>query len=172
MAERIFEIHPKRPISGILPNNKRISEVMRLPLSRAEFLRCMSNATVYAVVGEERVIVTNRNYEDAIALFDKHVEFTQKKVILHDGNIVNKTAVTINDKKVEISTLPKHPVPTYKQPEAAVTLLKDKKENEELSSTIECNVGGTKEQPKKEEDQKQEPAKQKVQVVSAKNKNK
>lgn len=79
-----FEIHPKRPISGILPNQRRIDTVMRLPLSRKEFLRCMNNATLYAVVGEDRVLVTDLDYDKALSLFDTHVEYVNKTINLAD----------------------------------------------------------------------------------------
>lgn len=79
-----FEIHPKRPISGILPNQRRIDTIMRLPLSRKEFLRCMNNATLYAVVGEDRVLVTDLDYDKALSLFDTHVEYVNKTINLAD----------------------------------------------------------------------------------------
>lgn len=79
-----FEIHPKRPISGILPNQRRIDTIIRLPLSRKEFLRCMNNATLYAVVGEDRVLVTDLDYDKALSLFDTHVEYVNKTINLAD----------------------------------------------------------------------------------------
>lgn len=79
-----FEIHPKRPISGILPNQRRIDTIMRLPLSRKEFLRCMNNATLYAVIGEDRVLVTDLDYDKALSLFDTHVEYVNKTINLAD----------------------------------------------------------------------------------------
>lgn len=79
-----FEIHPKRPISGILPNQRRIDTIMQLPLSRKEFLRCMNNATLYAVVGEDRVLVTDLDYDKALSLFDTHVEYVNKTINLAD----------------------------------------------------------------------------------------
>lgn len=77
-----FEIHPKRPVAGILPNQRRIDKVMQLPLSRKEFLRCMNNATLYAVVGEDKVLVTDLDYDKALKLFDTHVEYVNKTINL------------------------------------------------------------------------------------------
>lgn len=68
--ENIFEIIPKRPISGVLPNNKRIMTTVRMPLNRAEFLRCLNAGTVYAVVGESKILITEPNYDKAIKLFE------------------------------------------------------------------------------------------------------
>lgn len=96
MDKKIFEIHPKKPISGILPNNKRISEVTRMPLSRLEFLRCMNFGTVYAVVGEDRVLVTETNYDKALALFDKHVEYTTVAMKIADIAKPNANRCIIN----------------------------------------------------------------------------
>lgn len=84
MNMRLFEVHPKKPISGILPNNRRIMDVMRLPLNRAEFLKCMNFGTVYAIVGEDKVLVTEMDYGKALSLFDKHVEYSNKTVKLSD----------------------------------------------------------------------------------------
>lgn len=101
-----FEIHPKRPISGILPNQRRIDTVIQLPLSEKEFLRCMNNATLYAVVGSDRVLVTDLDYNKALELFDKHVEYVTKTVKLsedfdQDLKIDWKTNTLVKD-EVEI----------------------------------------------------------------------
>lgn len=104
-----FEIHPKRPISGILPNQRRIDTVIQLPLSEKEFLRCMNNATLYAVVGSDRVLVTELDYNKALELFDKHVEYVTKTVKLsgdfdQDLKIDWKTNTLVKDK---VETEPK-----------------------------------------------------------------
>lgn len=70
--EKIFEIHPNKPIPGILPNCKRINETIRLPLTRSEFLKCMGLATVYAVVGENKILITANDYDSAISLFNEN----------------------------------------------------------------------------------------------------
>lgn len=75
--ENIFEIHPKRPISGVLPNMKRIMDVTRMPLSKKEFLRCMNSATLYAVVGEDKILVTSLDYDKAMSLFGTHEEYVK-----------------------------------------------------------------------------------------------
>lgn len=69
--QNLFEIHPKRPISGILPNRKRLDNIMTLTLSRAEFLRCMQNGTVYAILKDKKVLVTETDWDKATALFNQ-----------------------------------------------------------------------------------------------------
>lgn len=89
--DKIFEVHPSTPIPGVLPNMKRITTPTRLELDKDAFMRCMNMGIVYAVVGEERVLVKEANYENAMELFDKHVEFRNKTIKLssntniHDG---------------------------------------------------------------------------------------
>lgn len=96
--DKIFEIHPKRPISGILPDMKRIMEVTRMPLSKAEFLRCMNAATLYAIVENDKILVTSLDYEKALSLFDTHVEYKDKS--MKDINL-EFTAQPISDKRID-----------------------------------------------------------------------
>ena len=96
--ENIFEIHPKRPISGVLPDMKRIMDITRMPLSKAEFLRCMNSATLYAVVGDDKILVTSLDYEKALSLFDKHTEYKDKSI--KDVNL-EFTAQSIDDKRID-----------------------------------------------------------------------
>lgn len=79
--ENIFEIHPKHPISGVLPNMKRIMDVTRMPLSKKEFLRCMNSATLYAVVGEDKILVTSLDYDKAMSLFGTHEEYVKATTV-------------------------------------------------------------------------------------------
>lgn len=102
--EKIFEIHPIRPISGVLPNNKRISDVMRLPLSRAEFLRCMNAATLYACVNDSKIIITSADYDAALKLFDDAVKYQKREsekanaTVLATGNsTAAHNTVTLTD---------------------------------------------------------------------------
>jgi len=49
-----------KEISGILPNNKRISEEMELILNKREIIKCMKSATVYGVQDDgTRVLITD-----------------------------------------------------------------------------------------------------------------
>lgn len=49
-----------REISGILPNNKRISEETTMCLNKREILKCMKNGSVYGVRGDgTRVLLTD-----------------------------------------------------------------------------------------------------------------
>lgn len=96
--DKIFEIHPKRPISGILPDMKRIMEVTRMPLSKAEFLRCMNAATLYAIVENDKILVTSLDYEKALSLFDTHAEYKDKS--MKDVNL-EFAAQPVNDERIE-----------------------------------------------------------------------
>lgn len=96
--DKIFEIHPKRPISGILPDMKRIMEVTRMPLSKAEFLRCMNAATLYAIVENDKILVTSLDYEKALSLFDIHADYKDKS--MKDVNL-EFAAQPINDERIE-----------------------------------------------------------------------
>ena len=96
--DKIFEIHPKRPISGILPDMKRIMEVTRMPLSKAEFLRCMNAATLYAIVENDKILVTSLDYEKALSLFDTHAEYKNKS--MKDVNL-EFAAQPVNDERIE-----------------------------------------------------------------------
>lgn len=96
--DKIFEIHPKRPISGILPDMKRIMEVTRMPLSKAEFLRCMNAATLYAIVENDKILVTSLDYEKALSLFDIHADYKDKS--MKDVNLEFATQ-SIDDERIE-----------------------------------------------------------------------
>lgn len=96
--DKIFEIHPKRPISGILPDMKRIMEVTRMPLSKAEFLRCMNAATLYAIVENDKILVTSLDYEKALSLFDIHADYKDKS--MKDVNLGFATQ-PVNDERIE-----------------------------------------------------------------------
>lgn len=96
--DKIFEIHPKRPISGILPDMKRIMEVTRMPLSKAEFLRCMNAATLYAIVENDKILVTSLDYEKALSLFDIHADYKDKS--MKDVNL-EFVAQPVNDERIE-----------------------------------------------------------------------
>ena len=96
--DKIFEIHPKRPISGILPDMKRIIEVTRMPLSKAEFLRCMNAATLYAIVENDKILVTSLDYEKALSLFDIHADYKDKS--MKDVNL-EFAAQPVNDERIE-----------------------------------------------------------------------
>lgn len=96
--DKIFEIHPKRPISGILPDMKRIMEVTRIPLSKAEFLRCMNAATLYAIVENDKILVTSLDYEKALSLFDIHADYKDKS--MKDVNL-EFAAQPVNDERIE-----------------------------------------------------------------------
>ena len=96
--DKIFEIHPKRPISGILPDMKRIMEVTRMPLSKAEFLRCMNAATLYAIVENDKILVTSLDYEKALSLFDIHADYKDKS--MKDVNL-EFAAQPVNDERIE-----------------------------------------------------------------------
>lgn len=82
MAECKFEVHPKVPIVGVLPNNRRINEPTVLTLNRAEFLKCMSFGTVYALVGNDKVLVTDMDYQKALSLFKQPVKHETKQIKL------------------------------------------------------------------------------------------
>lgn len=96
--DKIFEIHPKRPISGILPDMRRIMEVTRMPLSKAEFLRCMNAATLYAIVENDKILVTSLDYEKALSLFDIHADYKDKS--MKDVNL-EFAAQPVNDERIE-----------------------------------------------------------------------
>ena len=49
-----------KEISGILPNNKRISEETELILNKREIIKCMKSATVYGIHDDgSRTLLTN-----------------------------------------------------------------------------------------------------------------
>lgn len=103
--QKLFEIHPKRPISGILPNRERINNTTVLPLSRAEFLRCMQNGTLYAVLGNKKVLVTETDWDKALALFgtqdDQTIQYKEPTVISKDiATTKDNDAVTMIDVKI------------------------------------------------------------------------
>lgn len=79
---KMFEVHPSSPIPGVLPNMQRITKPMQLELDEDSFKRCMSMGIVYAVVGEERVLIREDNYEGALKVFDRIVEFKTKEINL------------------------------------------------------------------------------------------
>lgn len=93
--DKIFEVHPSIPIPGVLPNMKRITTPTRLELSEDAFIRCMNMGIVYAVVGDERVLVRSVNYKNALELFDKHVEFKNKTINLNT-NVNIEDSIKIN----------------------------------------------------------------------------
>lgn len=73
-----------KEISGILPNNKRISEETELILNKREIIKCMKSATVYGVLDDgSKVLLTD---SDSInkAVMDKVRERTSSKTILKD----------------------------------------------------------------------------------------
>lgn len=73
-----------KEISGILPNNKRISEETELILNKREIIKCMKSATVYGVLDDgSRTLLTD---SDSInkAVMDKVKERTGVKNILKD----------------------------------------------------------------------------------------
>lgn len=105
--EKIFEVHPKRPISGVLPNGKRIMGVTRLALSRAEFLRCMNSGTVFAIVDGNKVLVTELDYEKALGLFDRQVNFNTRTVNLVD--VVTQPLPAVRQDNIEVK--PKESLP-------------------------------------------------------------
>ena len=82
MAECKFEVHPKVPIVGVLPNNMRINEPTTLTLNRSEFLKCMSFGTVYALVGNDKVLITDMDYQKALSLFKQPVKCENKQIKL------------------------------------------------------------------------------------------
>lgn len=103
--ENIFEIHPKRPISGVLPDMKRIMDITRMPLSKAEFLRCMNSATLYAVVGDDKILVTSLDYEKALSLFDTHTSYVKEAEEASKKELNNLNNEVINtDEKTDSNT--------------------------------------------------------------------
>ena len=99
--ENIFEIIPKRPISGVLPNNKRIMDTIRMPLNRAEFLRCLNAGTVYAVVGESKILITEPNYDKAIKLFEIQKRINSNIKSQLEKNNYNRQTKEVQPLKVE-----------------------------------------------------------------------
>lgn len=153
----LFEVHPEKPISGILPNQKRISDVMQLPLSRAEFLRCMHSGTVYAVVGNEKLIVTSMDYDKALALFDKPVQETlNSSTLVQLKESINTESFAEKLKKAEERIVVSKPEPL---PVKVVEEKQQEKEEpavEEVKEPIITNNEEEKKEPtEKVEDKKQ-----------------
>lgn len=90
--DKIFEVHPSTPIPGVLPNMKRITTPTRLELSEDAFIRCMNMGIVYAVIGDERVLVREVNYQSALELFEKHVEFKTSTINLKSNTDIHDMA--------------------------------------------------------------------------------
>lgn len=181
---KLFEVHPKRPIIGVLPNNKRITGPTRLYLNRAEFLRCINNATLYAVVGEDRVLVRERDYDKALALFDKHVEYKTTQVKLQD-KIPVRDSVQVNNKpaadSLKVTTQKENTKPVNNTP-----VKQEKKENTNTQTpqqskpaqvkipqppVVECDINDESKEEKKENNNTQTPQQSKpTQVSVSKNK--
>lgn len=157
--DKLFEVHPKRPIAGVLPNNKRIAEPTKLHLNKAEFMRCMNNGSVYAIVGEDRVLVKETNYDKALELFDKHVEYTTKQIHLQDKATVKDT-VQVKENLQKNNSL---------NVSVTKTVNNDKKETKSQPTppVVECDVVDDIKGEKKENSVTTQPAKK---VVVSKNK--
>lgn len=112
---RKFEVRPRRPIPNILPNHKRIEEPMILPLSRNEFLRCMQFGDVYAIVGDEKILVTTTDYTKVMEMFGSESpkyssieEFAKEKSkeidnILEGKRINLKDSASIRDSNLVVT---------------------------------------------------------------------
>lgn len=139
---KYFEIHPNKPIPNILPNHKRIESVTTLPLSRKEFLRCMNYATLYAVVGEDKLLVTEMDYDKALALFDKQVPSnTDVTIHLKDSVITNdKVVVQAQNTAKQLNNLsrtmaPKNNIPKSSDP-VKVTVQNNQQPKQESSAPV------------------------------------
>lgn len=73
-----------KEISGILPNNKRISEETELILNKREIIKCMKSATVYGVLDDGSKILLTDSDSINKAVMDKVKERTREKNILKD----------------------------------------------------------------------------------------
>lgn len=83
-------VDPYRPISGILPKNKLISETMELDLNRNEIIRCTQFGTVY---DEEMNIIDTNNIDKLFMSSNKkellnHIETLH--TIQNNINVPNK----------------------------------------------------------------------------------
>lgn len=87
--EHLYKIYPRTDISGILPNNKRILNPMVLTLNRKEFIKCMNAGTVYAIINGEEILIEEKDYQKAEALFDikQQTEDNNESESISDDNI-------------------------------------------------------------------------------------
>lgn len=73
-----------KEISGILPNNKRISEKTEIILNKREIIKCMKSATVYGIQDDgTQVLITDTESINRV-LMDKVKERTSSMHILKD----------------------------------------------------------------------------------------
>lgn len=86
-------------ISGVLPNNKRITEPTEVELSRTEYIRCINLATVYAIVGNDKILCESLNYDDAMKLFNLPVPSENAKTINLTDNANQKDKVAVSNGK-------------------------------------------------------------------------
>lgn len=107
----IFKIYPRKPISGILPNNKQIIVPTILPLNASEFIRCMNNGEVYAIVDGKEVLIKEINYDKALKVCNtlplvdiKEKDYIPNEELNSEDDIVDISIVTVqpsNSEKVE-----------------------------------------------------------------------
>ena len=88
-----------REISGILPNNKRISEETTLCLNKREILKCMKNGSVYGIREDgSKVLLTDSDTINK-EIMDKVKEKQHKEIL----DVVGITENEKNDMKRSVS---------------------------------------------------------------------
>ena len=96
----LYKVYPRTDISGILPNNKRISEPTVLKLNKQEFIRCMNYGEVYALVNDTEILIKDIDYDKAESLF-------VSKVLSDSKSITNEVKIEDSNNKItEESVVP------------------------------------------------------------------
>ena len=92
---------PGREISGILPNNKRISEETVMCLNKREILKCMKQATVYGIrLDGERVLLT-----DSETINKEIMGKVEEKKEMQQHSILDITGTTREEKKEIVNNI-------------------------------------------------------------------
>ena len=96
-------VDPHRPISGILPKNKMISEKTELDLNRAEIVRCTQFGTVY---DEDMNVIDIDNIDRLFKQTNKkelfnHIDFnlTEKDITIPPVQEKIKTPLPLNNEE-------------------------------------------------------------------------
>lgn len=97
MLKCIVRPLPGREISGILPNNKRISGEMTLCLNKREILKCMKFGTVYGVRADGSEVILTDSDTINREIMDKVEEV--KETIKPKHSVLDITGTTREEKK-------------------------------------------------------------------------
>lgn len=70
--KHLYKVYPRKDISGVLPNNKRIIDPTILSLNKREFIHCMNNGKVCAIINGNEYHIKDMDYSKAESIFEKN----------------------------------------------------------------------------------------------------